>query len=83
MKEPELEDDYIKAEAQGTAITVSKRDIGPEKKTVVMTTPSGKESELTLDTREGGWIVARHEAAFAQLRQLLAQVQCIKVVSHG
>ena len=27
--------------------------------------------------------IARHEAAFAQLRQLLAQVQCIKVVSHG
>jgi hypothetical protein len=23
-----------------------------------------------------------HKAAFAQLRQLLAQVQCIKVVSH-
>ena len=30
-----------------------------------------------------GKFIARHEAAFAQLRQLLAQVQCIKVVSHG
>ncbi|STV30649.1 Uncharacterised protein [Klebsiella pneumoniae subsp. ozaenae] len=29
-----------------------------------------------------GEFVARHKAAFAQLCQLLAQVQCIKVVSH-
>ena len=30
-----------------------------------------------------GKFVARHKAAFAQLRQLLAQIQCIKVVSHN
>ena len=30
-----------------------------------------------------GEFVATHKATFAQLRQLLAQVQCIKVVSHG
>ena len=30
-----------------------------------------------------GEFVATHKATFAQLRQLLTQVQCIKVVSHG
>ena len=30
-----------------------------------------------------GKFVAAHKAAFAQLCQLLTQVQCIKVVSHG
>ena len=30
-----------------------------------------------------GEFVARHKATFTQLRQLLAQIQCIEVVSHG
>jgi hypothetical protein len=30
-----------------------------------------------------GEFVAAHKATFTQLRQLLAQIQCIKVVSHG
>lgn len=55
MKEPELEEDFIKAEARGSAITVSMHDIGPEKKDVVMTAPSGKESALTLNIKDGGW----------------------------
>jgi hypothetical protein len=30
-----------------------------------------------------GKFIARHKAAFAQLSQLLAQIQCVEVVSHG
>ncbi|MNV62342.1 hypothetical protein D3C71_1548860 [compost metagenome] len=30
-----------------------------------------------------GELIARHKATFAQLCQLLAQIQCVEVVSHG
>lgn len=62
MKEPELEDDYIKAEVRGTTITVSQRDIGDTQKTVDMTRPSGDVETIALKDREGGWTSAKVEA---------------------
>ena len=59
MKEPELEDDYIKAEAKGNIITVSQRSVGGDEKRVEMTTPSGSQTDVTLDIKEKGWIRAR------------------------
>lgn len=58
MKEPELEDDYIKAEAKGNAITVSARDTDANDagKTVMMTDPAGATSPVTLSTKTPGWI---------------------------
>jgi len=58
MKEPELEEDYIKAEASGYTITVSQRDIGPEAKIVQMTTPAGETSDVALTTEADGWMTA-------------------------
>ncbi len=58
MKEPELEDDFIKAEAKGTDVTVSERDLTPETKTVLMTTPSGETQNVTLTNRVPGWVTA-------------------------
>ncbi len=58
MKEPELEDDFIKAEAKGNVITVSQRDLTPEPKSVMMTTPEGKQSLVPMVDREPGWIKA-------------------------
>lgn len=58
MKEPELEDDYIKAEARGNSITVSERDLTPEAKSVLMKTPSGVEKLIPMSEREPGWIKA-------------------------
>src|SRR5690606_27789660 len=58
MKEPELEEDYIKAEANGFSIKVSQRDIGDDTKTVEMTTPSGETSSFTLDKKEDGWAIS-------------------------
>lgn len=58
MKEPELEEDYIKAEANGFSIKVSQRDIGDDTKTVEMTTPSGETSSFTLDKNEDGWAIS-------------------------
>lgn len=58
MKEPELEEDYIKAEANGFVIKVSQRDIGNAEKIVEMTTPAGETSSLTLTKKEDGWVTA-------------------------
>ena len=58
MKEPELEDDFIKAEAKGTVVTVSERDLTPEAKSVVMTAPTGEQQTIPLTTKIPGWITA-------------------------
>ncbi len=58
MKEPELEEDYIKAEANGFTIKVSQRDIGDDPKVAEMTTPAGETSTITLDKKEDGWVTS-------------------------
>jgi hypothetical protein len=55
MKEPELEEDYIKAEVRGDVITVSGRDLGDGQKNVTMTHPDGKDETVPLLTRDEGW----------------------------
>jgi len=59
MREPELEEDYIRAEAKGNMITVSGRTPDNERKTVTMTGPDGHEEPLALLTREKGWSTAQ------------------------
>jgi hypothetical protein len=63
MKEPELENDYIKAEAKGNVITVSERSLSDRQKIVVMTDPSGKTEEIALDLQEKGWVSAKVAAS--------------------
>lgn len=63
MKEPELEDDFIKTQVEGRTITVSMRNISDTKKTVQMKKPSGAESEVLLEAApEAAWASARIEA---------------------
>lgn len=62
MKEPELEEDYIKAEAQGRVLTVSMRDDGGAARSVEMTTPGGNTETLTLSEKSGGWLRATRTA---------------------
>lgn len=59
MKEPELDENYIKAEVKGTVITVRMRDLSPELKTVKMTAPDGKEENIDLTVKEKGWTSAK------------------------
>lgn len=59
MKEPELEEDYIKAEVKGRVITVSQRDIGTELKQVEMTRPSGEQQIVSLTEKAGIWTSAK------------------------
>jgi hypothetical protein len=52
MREPELEEDYIKAQVQGNVITVSGRG---QPKDVSMTWPDGREQSVPLSAQEKGW----------------------------
>lgn len=58
MKEPELEEDYIKAEARGNVITVAQRSLLPSTE-ITMLTPDGKETPLRLDTKDRSWVTAK------------------------
>lgn len=62
MKEPELDENYLKAEARGRVITVSTRDAGQGPKGVVMTGPDGKTQDVTLSTPDGNWLTAQVSA---------------------
>lgn len=66
MKEPELEEGYIKAEAAGDAIAVSarKQEGG---NTVEMTDPSGGQQDIELKEGKSGWMIARVPAAASGL----------------
>jgi hypothetical protein len=62
MKEPELEDDYIKAEARGNTITVAERDLTKDAKSVTLTRPDGKDETVALTTQDKGWVSAKVDA---------------------
>jgi hypothetical protein len=59
MKEPELEEDFIKAEVRGRLITVSARKASP----VTLTRPDGKDETLSLEPGQDGWAQAKVAAA--------------------
>jgi len=55
MREPELEEDYIRARVKGNVITVSGRDPAGGQKNVTMTPPDGSEETIPLPMQEKGW----------------------------
>ena len=63
MKEPELEEDYIRATLRGRTITVAQRDTSTASKSVHMRDPSGGESDVALSEHDGGWIKGVVQAA--------------------
>lgn len=63
MKEPELEEDYLRAEARGGSVTVSARNLPSAQKSVTLTRPDGQDETLTLaapdKAGEKGWLSAK------------------------
>lgn len=56
MKEPELEEETLKAASRGQTLTIERRSVEDEIEAVIMTTPSGQEETITLDKGErGAW----------------------------
>ncbi|HUU66129.1 MAG TPA: hypothetical protein VMW57_02450 [Methyloceanibacter sp.] len=54
MKEPELEEETLKATSRGQTLIIERRSIEDEVEPVIVTTPSGKKETLTLDKGERG-----------------------------
>lgn len=63
MKEPALEDDFIKAEARGNSIAVSERNLTKDAKSVTLTRPDGKDETVQLAIQDkSGWASAKVDA---------------------
>ncbi len=54
MKEPELEEETLRATSRGQTLIIERRSIKDEIEPVIMTTPSGKDETITLEAGERG-----------------------------
>ncbi len=54
MKEPDLEEETLKATSRGQTLSIERRSIKDEVDPVTVTAPSGKEETVTLDKGERG-----------------------------
>ncbi len=54
MKEPDLEEETLKATSKGQTLSIERRSIKDEVEPVTVTAPSGKEETVTLDKGERG-----------------------------
>jgi hypothetical protein len=54
MKEPDLEEETLKATSRGQTISIERRSVKDEIDPVTVTAPSGKEEIVTLDQGDGG-----------------------------
>jgi hypothetical protein len=54
MKEPELEEETLKATSKGSTLIIERRSIEDEIEPVTVTTPSGKQDTVTLDKGDRG-----------------------------
>jgi hypothetical protein len=54
MKEPELEENALRAQMEGNNLAITRRSVDPDKSFVDVTTPSGKTTSVTLTPGVGG-----------------------------
>ena len=54
MKEPDLEEETLKATSRGQTLSIERRSVKDEVEPVTVTAPSGKEETVTLDKGERG-----------------------------
>ncbi len=54
MKEPDLEEETLRATSRGQTLSIERRSIKDEIETVTVTAPSGKEETIVLDKGDGG-----------------------------
>ncbi len=67
MKEPDLEEEELRASAAGSRITVERRSLSPDGPPVRITAPSGAVEEITLDEQGDGRALATYIAGEAGL----------------
>ena len=54
MKEPELEENSLRAQVEGNKLSITRRSVDPDKSPVEVTMPSGKTTSVTLTPGVGG-----------------------------
>ncbi|MEM7653454.1 MAG: hypothetical protein AAF220_09780, partial [Pseudomonadota bacterium] len=59
MKEPELEENDLRATVRGEEIEITRRSLDPAEASVVVTSPSGETQRITLEAAGGGRSVGR------------------------
>jgi hypothetical protein len=78
MKEPDLEEETLKAQSRGQTLTIDRRSIKDEVGQVTVTAPSGKDQTLTLDKSAPGlWrkaITADEQGVYRVAADKLASV---------
>jgi hypothetical protein len=78
MKEPDLEEETLKASAHGQTLTIERRTIKDAVSPVTVTAPSGKEETITLDQAEPGlWrkvLTADEQGVYRMASDKLASV---------
>ena len=70
MKEPELEEEALRAEAEGQTITVTRRSLEGDPREVEITAPDGSVSVLPLEEVSPGRFAGRHEGGEIGLYRL-------------
>ncbi len=76
MKEPDLEEETLKATSRGQTLSIERRSIKDEIETVTVTAPSGKEETVTLDKGERGlWRKAVNGDRARRLPRLFGQAR--------
>ncbi|WP_404383251.1 hypothetical protein [Caenispirillum salinarum] len=58
MKEPDLEEEALRAEVSGGQLQIERRSLDPAPETVTVTTPSGREETVPLSEAPGGRSIA-------------------------
>jgi len=70
MKEPELEEEALRAEPRAETIVIERRSLSAEPATVTVTTPSGESRRVELQPVDAGLARAEIEAAQSGLYQM-------------
>ena len=70
MKEPELEEDDLRATSRGSDITITRRSLKPDDSPVTVRSPSGEERQLTLTEQGDGRATATYRASEQGLHRI-------------
>ena len=81
MKEPELEEDDLRAVARGSDIQITRRSLKPDEAPVTVRSPSGEEQRVTLAEQNDGRAVATFRATEQGLHRISDERHTIYAVA--
>lgn len=81
MKEPELEEDDLRAVARGSEIQVTRRSLKPDDSPVTVRSPSGEEQSVTLADQGDGRAIASYQATEQGLHRVSDEKHTVYAVA--